>query len=311
MSKVLLVTDIGNWAWALKAKALKKCIGHEFDKFDVIVKKQFKTEMLNKYNTILFFGWIEGKKYAKYKGVISAVSSHNYLYKHLERAKKVLPKYDCITCTSKILHEELTHRELNKNIYLCPNGVDTEIFTTGKKTQDLEHFTVLWVGQPTSGEWFEDAHGYENVVLPLKKLLDNHKDIKFNIIAKTFKNATNFNNMPDIYRNSNLYLHTGSVTGTPNTAFEAQACGIPVISTAIGAIPELINAFNGWIVPRYYNKKQANERVEEIYNIILKAKDMNLLDMKINSRKIVVSDWDWRQRARAWIKPLKLYGKKL
>jgi glycosyltransferase involved in cell wall biosynthesis len=307
--KILLVYDVKGWAWCHKARALKKYIGNQFTKFDIMPKKKFHKGLLKKYHSIHFFGWVEGKKYAKYNGVTSAVSSHNYLYRHLGRAKKVMPKYNCLTCTSKILHKELTHRGMNKNVYYCPNGVDETIFTPGEKTKDLDKFVVGWVGQPTKGSFYEDAHGYQNILL-LESLKDV-KEIKFNVLAKTFKNASPHSSMPAWYRELDLFAHFGISTGTPNTLFEAQACGVPGVSIQIGAAPELLNAFNGWTVPRIFNKKDAKNRIEEIREIILKAKDMDLTDMRENSRKIIVSDWSWRDRSRAWLKPLKKHGKKL
>jgi glycosyltransferase involved in cell wall biosynthesis len=309
--KILLVYDVKGWAWHHKSVALKKYIGHEFDRFDIIPKKKFHKGMLKKYHSIHFFGWIEGKKYAKYSGVTSAVSSHNYLYKHFDRAKKLMPKYNCLTCTSKILHHELTHRGMNKNIYLCQNGVDETIFTPGKKTRDLDKFIIGWVGQPTKGTMADDAHGYQNILLPLMESLKDVKEIKFNVIAKTFKNASPHSSMPSWYRELDLFIHTGYSTGTPNPLFEAQACGIPAISTSIGAAPELLNGFNGWTVFRYYNKPDTKYCVSDFRELIFKAKDMNLADMKKNARRIIESNWTWKQRAKLWLKPLKKHGKKL
>ena len=311
MSKVLLVYDVEGWAWAHKARALKKYIGHEFDKFDIMPKKEFSKKLLAKYNSIHFFGWIEGKKCAKFGGISSAVSSHNYINKHLKIAKSVMPKYECLTCTSKILHKELTRLRMNKNVYYCPNGVDETIFTPGEKTKDLDKFVIGWCGQPTKGTLADDAHGYQHILLPLMESLKDHKEIKFNVLAKTFKTASPHTSMPSWYRELDLFIHTGYSTGTPNPLFEAQACGVPGISTEIGAAPELLSAFNGWTVPRYHNLADAILTTDFIKARILEASKTDLTDMKENARKVIVSDWTWKERARAWIKPLKQHGKKL
>jgi len=313
MSKVLLVYDVKGWAWHFKAMALKKYIGHEFDKFDIMPKKHFSKKLLAKYNSIHFFGWIEGKKYAKFGGITSAISSHNYINKHLELAKKILPKYDCLTCTSKILHKELTNRGMNKNVYLCQNGVDETIFTPGKKTKDLDKFVIGWCGQPTKGTLADDAHGYEHVLLPLIESLKDHKEIKFNVLAKTFKTASPHSVMPAWYRELDLFIHTGYSTGTPNPLFEAQSCGIPGISTDIGAAPELLSAFNGFTTIRYHNSAGVKSTIEQFNRLILECRNNPGMTkgMGNNARRIIVSDWTWKERARAWIKPLKQHGKKL
>ena len=312
--KILLVIDVDNWAWAFKARSLKKYLKDEFEKIDIITSKKFIKKLFKKYHAVHFFGYLEGRKYAgKYKGVTCGISSHNFIYKHLEKAKKILPKYDAITCTSKILYKELTERKMNKNIYLCQNGVDETIFTPGKKTQDLDKFVVGWMGQPTKGTLADDAHGYQHILLPLIESLKDVKEIKFNVIAKTFKTASPHSTMPAWYRELDLFIHTGYSTGTPNPLFEAQACGIPGISTAIGAAPELLNAFNGLLVPRYHNAQEAKERVKLIGEQICywRYHRKNLEVMSENARRIIVSDWTWKERAKAWITPLKKHGKKL
>lgn len=315
MSKVLLCYDVKGWAWHHKAKALKKYIGDKFTTFDIMSSKKFTPKLFSKYNSVHFFGYMEGRKYAgKYKGVTAGVSSHNFIYKHLEKAKKIMPKYDALTCTSQILYKELVERKMNKNIYYCPNGVDETIFTPGEKTENLDKFTVGWMGQPTKGSLADDAHGYTHILLPLIESLKDVKEIKFNVLAKTFKNASPHANMPAWYRELDLFIHTGYSTGTPNPLFEAQACGIPGISTAIGAAPELFsNPYNGFLVPRYHNEKEAKERVKLIGEQICywRYHRKNLEVMSENARKIIVSDWTWKERSRNWIPVFEKHGKKL
>ena len=316
--KLLLLYDVPGWAWHFKAKAIQKYLKNDFEQIDIMRSNTVKNNkwIFKKYNHIHWFGWIEGRLWCqRYKGTSSGISSHNYLLKHFDLAKSVIPKYGAITCTSKILYNELKGKKLNKHIYYCPNGVREDLFTPGEKTRNNNKFVVFWCGQPTTGGFRGcqlDAHGYEHIVLPLEKLLKNHSDIHFEIMGKTFKNAIGFDQMPDMYRNCDLYLHTGTITGTPNTAFEAQSCGKPVISTAIGAIPELIkDGYNGWKVPRVFCEKGAKARVNDIYKLILKAKEMDLIEIGQNARKTIEESWTWKDRAQNWKKVFLNHGKKL
>ena len=52
------------------------------------------------------------------------------------------------------------------------------------------------------------------------------------------------------YQAADVYLHAARVDTFPNTILEAMACGVPVIATAVGGIPEQISdARTGWLVP--------------------------------------------------------------
>ncbi len=56
--------------------------------------------------------------------------------------------------------------------------------------------------------------------------------------------------MPDLYRASDALVLSSEWEGMPNVVLEAMASSIPVVSTAVGAVPELVtNGESGFIVP--------------------------------------------------------------
>ena len=63
-----------------------------------------------------------------------------------------------------------------------------------------------------------------------------------------------FTNDPDTvaryYQAADVYLHAARADTFPNTVIEALACGLPVVATAVGGIPEQVDDSNtGFLVP--------------------------------------------------------------
>ncbi|MCP3683514.1 MAG: glycosyltransferase [bacterium] len=327
--KLLLLYDVRGWAWYFKSKALQKHLKKDFDKIDIMSSKNIKNNkwVFKKYHHISWMGWLEGKRWARqYKGVSAGISSHNYYYKHFGMACLRLPKYDALTCVSRILYDEVKKWKLNKNIYLCQNGVDEEMFQPYPIKHDK--FVVGWMGQPTEGRLSKgagsiDMHGYQHVLKPLVESFRGNKRIEFKIMAKTFKNAIPHKDMVKWYNGLDLFIHTGLGTGTPNPLFEAMACGVPCISTAIGAAPEVIThekldiggclIKNGFLVGRYHNKEEALKVTHDFGLLIKSAEQQREVYKKlgVNARQTIEQSWTWKQRSKAWAKVFKKHGKKL
>lgn len=56
-------------------------------------------------------------------------------------------------------------------------------------------------------------------------------------------------NVPLWLRSADALCLPSLMEGMPNVVLEAQACGLPVIATRVGALPDLVNDSNGLLVP--------------------------------------------------------------
>lgn len=300
MKKIILLYDVDGWAWHHKALALK----NNLPEYDITVKAYTKVTVseLNNYDHVHFFGWME----ALNKNCSTGISSFNYKLLHSQRSASEIPKFKAVSCVSKELYECVKSENLNKNIFLCENGVDPEKFPyLDKKRKDK--FVVGWIGQQTKGSLVSkpiDMKGYEHILLPLKEMLKNNSDIELLVHSNNYTTAISHNSMVDVYKKIDLLIHTAFLDGTPNTAFEAASCGIPVLSTSVGCIPELItNDFNGIVLNSYKNEDDAKNTVKEFYDkIIYLSKNRELCDvMGDNNRKVIEEKWTWKDRAKMWI----------
>lgn len=87
------------------------------------------------------------------------------------------------------------------------------------------------------------------------------------------------------YQNADILLLTSSHEGTPNVILEAMSCGLPIISTNVGDLPDLItNNENGFLVD--------TENYTDLFNsIMVLYENRELLNyMGNNNRKKIIEE---------------------
>ena len=298
---VLLLTDVDGWAWDLKAKELKKHLPYSID---IIKQSNFSKKLINNYDSIHSFGWMISSENSR---ISTAISSHNWRMAFLGDAKSNIPKFNGLSCVSRELYDIAKVEKLNKNIFLCSNGVDEQLFTPSKKTINKNKFIIGWISQKTNGSLDRrpcDMKGYQHILLPLIDRLKEYNDIEFLIHTNDSSNAINHSMMPNMYNNMDLYICTSLFEGTPNGVFEAASSGIPVISTSVGCVPELIRGgHNGILLDSYKNKNEAINTINSfIRNILFLKENRELCKiMGINNRIEIEKNWTWKKKSNQWI----------
>ena len=97
------------------------------------------------------------------------------------------------------------------------------------------------------------------------------------------------------YQAADVYMHAAQVETFGNTIVEALACGTPVVATAVGAIPELIEeSSTGFLVPPKDADMMASRIVELISDQTL-SNEMGIRAAKAASARFslerLVSDY--------------------
>jgi len=245
-----------------------------------------------KYNLIYYTSYKIFRRMPCKQKCIASVTSHKGLRKKsLKECNKLLKKFVGISVNN--LHLYKKYRKYFPNVYYTPNGVDTDFFSfIDKKKKDKVIFG--WVGNKDRSE-----KNYEKVLKPLKQYFKKDSYIKFRVIApsksdKVEKLLTK-EQMRDYYHSLDFFLITSTTEGTPNPGLEAMSCGVPVITTKVGNMTEIVtHGLNGFY---------ADAEIDSFIKMIERVSSIDQADymyMRKNTRKEIEKDWSWNIRYNNW-----------
>ena len=270
--KIALIIDTEGWAFDNVAKQIKKHLT-EYD-IDIIPGRLIEGNMLRlflfceDYDLIHFLwrGYLslinrqEMKTYSEeYLGINFEEFKTKYIYNkkisfsvcdhlYLEgeekwRTEEIFKFADSYTVTSKKIFE--IYSEFDKKPKMIINdGVDL----TKYKPINLERFknidkvTVGWVGNSKFKDSYgnDDLKGVEGIIKPaIAELQQEGYNIELNLADRNIKMISQ-EEMPNFYNSIDLYVCASKTEGTPLTLVEAMAMGIPIISTDVGIVSEVL-----------------------------------------------------------------------
>ena len=168
---------------------------------------------------------------------------------------------------------------------IIPNGIDLSIFNPGNKSSARKQLNLplnaniaLFVANKITTNPFKDFSTIESAI---KKIAAAYKGKKLificlgedlperqisNAIIRFIPYKANPPDIALIYQSSDVYLHAARIDNYPLAIIEALSCGVPVIATAVGGIPEMLQeGQDGFLVPAG-NSEMMAERAQQIFN---------------------------------------------
>jgi glycosyltransferase involved in cell wall biosynthesis len=180
---------------------------------------------------------------------------------------------------------------LSQPVYYTPNGVDTELFRPAvppSPPAPSRSLRVGWAGSLTNhGAGHRGVHEF---IAPAVAAVEG---AELRLAAREEK-WRNQEEMLEFYHSLDVYVCASHTEGTPNPCLEAAACGLPVVTTRVGNMPELIrDGENGFFVER---------DVADIAEKLARLRDDPELRDRLGraARTTVVDSWDWRRQAVAY-----------
>ena len=169
-----------------------------------------------------------------YLGVNVNEFNKNTTQHQLGKELNLLPENKIVLTATRIIHGR-------RNI-LKEKGIINLIQAFSKLSPRYPNLHLLIaVGKPPDNLKDEFDQAYE-MLLGYIKL--------HNIEAKTIVKMFKLNEMPEVYGGSDVFVLPSENETFGQVFIEAMACGLPVVGTKVGGIPEIISdSYNGYLIP--------------------------------------------------------------
>ena len=322
--KIAIIIDKEGWAFSNAAYQIKKHLSNYYD-IDIIPADIFEGNAAKlfilgeKYNLMFFMwrgiiSWLYSEyckdyiaklgfqyeefldKYVREKNIVTAIYDHLFLKKETERTDFILNNIKAYTVCSKKLEKiyEIYPNE-KKPSMIISDGVDLDLFQmyNKEKYDNIENKVLKfgWTGNSKfADENDDDLKGLQKIIKPaIQDLEKEGYPIKLEIADRNIKMIP-YNEMPNYYNDIDIYICASRTEGHPDPILEAMACGVPIISTDVGIVPEVFGEKQKeFIIER--SKNSLKKKIIELLNNTQKLKELS----QENLRQI--QEWSWKKKA--------------
>ena len=320
--RICLVCDAPNWAFDMIAQELKKKLSHKYEiRIEYFNMKETPDEFYeflekNDDCDLIHFLWrkiliLMESETLKNKVIASGKEIEQYIQE--KRNKISLGVYDFLFLDEESveLYKNL-YNNYSKNYYVSTRSLN-EIYKelpgykkplmvvhdicdyTNFVPMNIERFdkhdrglVVGWVGNGAFRFGDVDLKGFNTIIKPVIKELKNEGYEIIENYADRNERWRTIEEMPQYYSEIDVCLCTSIHEGTPRPALEAMSCGVPLISTNVGIIPEAFGVRQqSYIIGSRENgkndeviKENLKGKIIELYNDRKKLKELSVENQK-------------------------------
>lgn len=328
LPKIALIVDSDSWAFANIAKKLVENLNHKYE-FIVIpsalICNVHQILLMTEGYDIVHFFWrdlLNHSNSEECKNNLKKIGFDvNYFFDRFLNERNITTSvYDHLFLSeSEIISRTKLFNEMVKgytvssqrlfkiysdiNVYpepmkLTEDGVDLSIF----RPINIERFDKIldrkmvigWAGNSKwSSESGEDFKGFHSI---LKPAVDELVAEGLNITLHTADRQHGFIkhiDMPNFYSKLDVYVCPSKIEGTPNPVLEAMACGVPVISTDVGVVPQAFGDDKYSMKLEERSVECLKKKISSIYN----SRNFILKQISIDNLE-KIKTWDWSLKSK-------------
>ncbi len=294
--RLLFIVNRPNWAHDFKTRNLMRVLGSEYD-IRLRYQSEVTEEDIDEASLVLVYYWMQLQEMQplasafrrnRRKLLLGICSSYE-----LEEDRRN-PGLDVIRdlASAVFVNNLILYRQyqplLKIPTFYTPNGVDTTFFMPDTNKAASSMLRAGWAGSLTNrgpGSY----RGYHEFIVPAVAAIERVELIS----AAREDKWRNPEEMREFYRSLDVYVCASETEGTPNPCLEAAACGVPLLTTRVGNMPELVrHGINGFFVDR-----DADDIARSLRTL---HEDSNLRTAMSKQIRDDIQAWDWSLRARAY-----------
>lgn len=177
------------------------------------------------------------------------------------------------------------------------DGVDIDHFKPLQRHERaIDNLRIGWAGNSRWGAKSQnyDVKGFHSVFKPaIHQIQERGHAIQVKVADPQVKRIE-FRDMPRFYNDLDIFVCTSAIEGTPNTVLEAMACGVPVVSSDVGIVPD---AFGTLQTEFIVEERDPREFATKVGRLLCNRQ----LRDRIGEENVKQAEsWTWKEVTKSW-----------
>jgi glycosyltransferase involved in cell wall biosynthesis len=176
-----------------------------------------------------------------------------------------------------------------ERLFVIPHGVDCEYFQPSGNI-GADSFLLLSVGnyRRNFGALRQICDALRQTEIRIVLVLPAEKKHLFDGLenVQVYTNITDAK-LRSLYQRASCFLMTVEAATANNAILEAMACGVPIVSEAVGGVPEYVRGKSGILYPRG-SVREGVQAILTLYN------DRKLIEQMSVAARFEAEKLDWR-----------------